>query len=202
MAIEFYDDIVLHGGLVPEKLSVPPSNPVEGFTYYNSVDKNFYQWNGTLWTDLSEVLTSSEILTLIELVDGSGSGLDSDLIDGKDSTYFAPQSSTYTKTEVDTSLDLKQNRKKNITSVNSNYTILPTDDLIVVDTTGGDVTITLIDATTSVGGNLEIKKKVSSNKVNIVPYGSQTIEGKTSWVIKSAGVSMGITSDGTNYIFT
>ncbi len=38
------------------------------------------------------VMTAAEILTEIKTVDGSGSGLDADLLDGKDATEFAPAS--------------------------------------------------------------------------------------------------------------
>lgn len=37
---------------------------------------------------------ASDILTAIETVDGAGSGLDADLLDGHDSTYFAPLASS------------------------------------------------------------------------------------------------------------
>jgi len=65
--------------------------------------------NGTSsWNDLGYTvnvalgtMSDSDILAKILNVDGSGSGLDADLLDGHDSTYFAPQSDTYTKAETD-----------------------------------------------------------------------------------------------------
>jgi len=44
---------------------------------------------------------ASELLTSIKTVDGIGSGLDADLLDGNQSEFFAPQSDTYTKAEID-----------------------------------------------------------------------------------------------------
>lgn len=32
-----------------QKLATPPSNPVEGQIYYNTVDKQMYQFNGSVW---------------------------------------------------------------------------------------------------------------------------------------------------------
>jgi len=49
-------------------------------------------------------ITNNSLLVLnsIKTVDGAGSGLDADLLDGNEGAYYAPQISTYTKTEVDT----------------------------------------------------------------------------------------------------
>jgi len=64
-----------------------------------------------IWTDLpteisvykkSEIDAGTIVLNAIKKVDGAGSGLDADLLDGHDSTYFAPQINTYTKSEIDT----------------------------------------------------------------------------------------------------
>ena len=46
-------------------------------------------------------LSASGILTSIKTVDGTGSGLDADLLDGNEATYFAPQVTTYSKVETD-----------------------------------------------------------------------------------------------------
>jgi hypothetical protein len=45
--------------------------------------------------------TDTNVLNKVKAVDGSGSGLDADLLDGHHASYFAPQATTYTKTEVD-----------------------------------------------------------------------------------------------------
>jgi len=47
------------------------------------------------------VINATDILDKLKTVDGSGSGLDADLLDGHDTVFFAPQSDTYTKAEVD-----------------------------------------------------------------------------------------------------
>lgn len=45
------------------------------------------RWNGTAWDAIGE-LTAAQLLSLIKTVDGSGSGLDADLLDGQDSDFF------------------------------------------------------------------------------------------------------------------
>lgn len=47
---------------------------------------------------------AQDLMDIIQTVDGSGSLLDADFLDGYDSTYFAPQATTYTKTEVDNAI--------------------------------------------------------------------------------------------------
>ena len=73
---------------------VPPTVPgrVPGDMYLGA-DGDVWQWNGTEWIDTGINISSSdtplEILAKLITVDGEGSGLDADLLDGHDSTYFA-----------------------------------------------------------------------------------------------------------------
>ena len=48
--------------------------------------------------------TAAQILTAIKTVDGPNSNLDADLLDGQHGSYYAPQSTTYTKTQTDTAI--------------------------------------------------------------------------------------------------
>jgi len=48
---------------------------------------------------------AQDLMDIIQTVDGSGSLLDADFLDGHDATYFAPQSTTYSKTEVDNAIN-------------------------------------------------------------------------------------------------
>jgi len=89
MAIQFYDEVNLGEGVTFEKLSTPPLNPSESLVYYNTVFKKLFQWDGTEWNDLGETLTPSQILTLLEQVDGSGSGVDADKLDGKEGSEYS-----------------------------------------------------------------------------------------------------------------
>jgi hypothetical protein len=62
-----------------------------GDMYLDDVTGAIWTYNGVAWvmtgTDLSP--DASELLLKIKTVDGSGSGLDADTLDGHDSTYFA-----------------------------------------------------------------------------------------------------------------
>jgi hypothetical protein len=63
-----------------------------GDMYLDDVTGQIWTYNGVAWvntgTDLSP--NASELLAKIKTVDGSGSGLDADTLDGLDSLYFAP----------------------------------------------------------------------------------------------------------------
>jgi len=49
--------------------------------------------------------TAADVLAKIKTVDGAGSGLDADTLDAHSSSYFAPQATTYNKTEVDAAIN-------------------------------------------------------------------------------------------------
>jgi len=70
-----------------------PTTPGTNFgdMYLNDTDGTIWTWNGTAWVDTGTDLSpdASELLIKIKTVDGSGSGLDADTLDGKDSLYFA-----------------------------------------------------------------------------------------------------------------
>src|SRR6186713_1664202 len=61
-----------------------------GDYYLDDVTGYIWTWNGTAWvmtgTDLSP--DASELLLKIKTVDGSGSGLDADTLDGHDGSYY------------------------------------------------------------------------------------------------------------------
>lgn len=56
-----------------------------------------YRWTGTVYAQVSDTMTANDILALLITVDGSGSGLDADTIDGLDSTAFEPADATILK---------------------------------------------------------------------------------------------------------
>jgi len=59
-----------------------------------------FDWRISNKVNISDY-SDTDILNKIKTVDGTGSGLDSDLLDGHSASYFSPQITTYTKTEVD-----------------------------------------------------------------------------------------------------
>lgn len=70
-----------------QNLSASPSSPVSGQFYYDTDDNTAYIWNGSAWVAM-QGQTAAQILALLLTVDGSGSGLDADLLDGQSSAYY------------------------------------------------------------------------------------------------------------------
>ena len=77
-------------------------NYQDGKIYYKKADNSIDSFvSGSAVTGVSSVagntgvVTANQLLTAINTVDGSGSGLDADLLDGRDSLYFAPDSHKY-----------------------------------------------------------------------------------------------------------
>jgi len=78
----------------------------------------------------------------------------------------------------------------------SNYPMVAADDIIIGDTAGGDVTITLPAANAK--DRVRITKKSNSNTLTISRAGSDTIEGATSITLTDEYQSVTLISDGTN----
>jgi hypothetical protein len=78
-------------------------NYQDGKIYYKKADNSIDSFTSTTGSisGVSSVagntgaVTATQLLTAINTVDGSGSGLDADLLDGRDSLYFAPDSHKY-----------------------------------------------------------------------------------------------------------
>ncbi|NIM11525.1 MAG: hypothetical protein GTO45_16515 [Candidatus Aminicenantes bacterium] len=66
-----------------------PSNPFDGQIWLDtSVTPNqLKRYNGSGWDTIGE-LTAGDLLNLIKTVDGSGSGLDADKLDGQEGSYY------------------------------------------------------------------------------------------------------------------
>lgn len=85
-------------------------------------------------------------------------------------------------------------------TVTSSYTVLPADEVILVDCTAAAVTITLPDAVGNSNLLLRIKKIDSSgNAVTIATSNSQTIDGASTVTISTQWQTSAVLSDGTNW---
>lgn len=93
-----------------------------------------------------------------------------------------------------------ESREKAIKTVSANYIILNTDKKILVDTTSGDIDITLPTAVGTNGLDFLVKKVAGSNLVNVNTTSGQTIDGVSMKIIKNINSALGVSSDGTNYI--
>jgi hypothetical protein len=90
-------------------------------------------------------------------------------------------------------------RSRSVVTDSTTSTLASTDDVSLVNATGGAVTITLTGVATS-GKRLTIKKTDSTaNTVTIQRDGSSTIDGATTKILYSQYESITIISDGTNW---
>ncbi|MCQ2010538.1 hypothetical protein NOM01_10975 [Sporolactobacillus sp. STSJ-5] len=71
-----------------QNLATTPGNPAPGQIYFDTTQNTLLVFTGTAWKDLAQVLAAADILTMLKTVDGSGSGLDADTLDGHESSYF------------------------------------------------------------------------------------------------------------------
>lgn len=84
-------------------MSAPSSNIPTNYIRWNSGSANFDQWNGAAWGALSTsfnfAITPSVTLAGLLTVDGAGSDLDADKLDGQHGAYYLAASS-YTAADV------------------------------------------------------------------------------------------------------
>jgi hypothetical protein len=88
-----------------------------------------------------------------------------------------------------------------IRNVNVNAVVIAGDYTIIMDASGGDRTVGIVDATTNTGRILNIKRfDASLNTLTIFPIvGGQTIEFVNKYLLTSKGQSITIQSDGANW---
>lgn len=105
-----------------------PVNPggQYGDLYLDVDTGDIYRWDGDSWeyqgTFAPSTLTGPEILALLLPVDGAGSLLDADFLDGNDSTYFATQAGLDANSAHDTTQDT--NIANNAAATASNLTLI------------------------------------------------------------------------------
>jgi hypothetical protein len=81
-----------------------------GDMYLDDVSGDVWTWDGTAWVNSGTNIqgspdSGSDILTKLAPVDGSGSGLDADTLDGHDTPYFATQTDMTAVQGVNTTQD-------------------------------------------------------------------------------------------------
>lgn len=84
--------------------------------------------------------------------------------------------------------------------VNGNVTLTASNTVVLVDSTNGNVTVTLPDATATTGRYFVIKRTVAANSVIIQPQVGQTLAGNTNETLTGAGSTDSIISDGTRWV--
>jgi hypothetical protein len=95
-----------------------------GDMYLDATTGDMYQWDGSAWqyigTFAPSTDTPAEVLAKIVTVDGAGSGLDADLLDGHDSPYFATQTDMTAVQAKNTSQDTAISGNTSSISANAN----------------------------------------------------------------------------------
>jgi len=81
-----------------------------------------------------------------------------------------------------------QDSQETIRYVTASTTVSPDDDYILVDSTGGIVTVTLPDATTH--RKITVIKTAGGSNVVIAPVGTDTINGAATYTITSSYTPM------------
>lgn len=90
----------------------------------------------------------------------------------------------------------------NPTAKTGNYTLTSDDEIILVDTTSGDVTISAPTAVGNQGKEWTIIKIVAANKVVIDPDGSETISGNSTHNLVNNNEIVSFVSDNSNLLIT
>jgi hypothetical protein len=94
-------------------------------------------------------------------------------------------------------VELGKSASPTVSLKTTNYTVTNADDLIPVDASSGQVTITLQLANISGNRGVEIMKvDNSSNHVRVIRAGSDLLSGDTSWDITELGYSQIFTPNG------
>jgi len=98
---------------------------------------------------------------------------------------------------TDTGWDMVGSASSPITAVNGNYIVLATDVYLLVDASGGNLTVTLPDPST-IPGQLFVVKKLDATgfTVTVVGVGGELIDGQASQVISDQYVALAALSNG------
>lgn len=191
--MKFLTNIQMNGnqiqGVLLEVLGTAPSTLLsEGRIYYNSTDKKIYIYDGTQFKSFNE-MSASEILTLLKTVDGSGSGLDADMFDGNDSTYYLNRTN-HTGTQLASTISDFQ------TAVSANADVVANTSARHTQNTDTGTTSTTFaldsDGTTPIklknnSGVLEARNDTDNAYVdfkanNVIVQGDLTVNGTTTTV--------------------
>ncbi len=83
--------------------------------------------------------------------------------------------------------------------ITASEAVQPSDDLLLVDTSAGSVTLTLPAASTVRGQWFEVKKLTAANTLTLDPAGSETIDGAATLAWTAQYQCYTVYSDGTTW---
>jgi hypothetical protein len=89
--------------------------------------------------------------------------------------------------------------RSDVLTLTASATIKPEHSLVLVDTTGGSVAVTLPPARKCKGRFYRFKKLVAANTMTLVGNGAETIDGAATAAISAQYGNHTIASDGSNW---
>jgi len=95
-----------------------------------------------------------------------------------------------------------QSRSNNVVKKTANYQTTVIDEVVLVDSTNGPITITLGNTSTIIGFEIVIKDfgvAAVTNNITIVGQSGQTIDGASSYIIDTPRETVRVLCDGTNW---
>lgn len=92
-----------------------------------------------------------------------------------------------------------QAKTTSVVTKTDNYTIATTDDIILADTTGGNLVMTLPSAVNSTKTYTIKRIGSSNNSVTVNPAPLQTVDDNPTFAIKERNFSLTVVSDGKNW---
>lgn len=85
-------------------------------------------------------------------------------------------------------------------TVTAATTIIDSDDVVLVDTTGGSITVTLPPAATNLGRRFTMKKMVAANTMTLDGNGAETIDGAATVAVTVQYAARTVQSDGSGWL--
>jgi len=85
---------------VLENLATDPTGNSAGQMYWNTTSDTVRVYNGTTWGELGADMAAADILSALLTVDGDGSSLDADTVDGLEAAAFALAAHTHTASQI------------------------------------------------------------------------------------------------------
>lgn len=158
------------------------TDPVSGFAVYVTASTSLFTYNGSTWVAFGSAIDHG---TLTGLSDDDHSQYHNNT--RGDVRY-------YTKAQVDALFAI------DVTTINANTLLTTANDVVLVDTSGGPIEVTLFTAVGNMGKEIIIKKITPDNYVvRTYPNGAETIDGEDEIIMQYTWSAMRIISNGVDW---
>jgi len=177
------DQIVQRGSMwfTGSGAPVDPGGQV-GDMYLDVDTGDIYQWTGSAWqyegTFAPTTLTAEEILAMLLTVDGAGSALDADLLDGQHGAYYADAAGLATEKGRNDAQDVSiSNNAAGISALNTSVSNLQTDVTALEADTTAAATLTKIKTVDGAGSGLDADLLDGRDSAYFAPIDSPLFTG-------------------------